>query len=204
LKNNLVGIKNLQVEIDAKFIRGMFNEPDLQPNAAMNRWIQGILLFDFNLVHVPASHFAGPDALSRRLPASQEEYVSDNATWMDNTFLLSLVPNREEFKDFCFTTPTVLPLMYMPLSSQYRYIVAAKDDLTGVTEASPLRKNNSKTLAKFLWQKIYCRYGAIGQVTTDNGPEVKGAFGELVRRMGIPHVTISPYNKHANGVVELS
>jgi transposase InsO family protein len=41
-----------------------------------------------------------------------------------------------------------------------------------------------------------------GQVTTDNGPEVKGAFEELVRRMGIPHVTISPYNKHANGVVE--
>jgi hypothetical protein len=95
--------------MDAKFIRGMLNEPDLQPNAAMNRWIQGILLFDFNLVHVPASHFARPDALSRRLPASQEEYVSDDETWMDNTFLLSLIPNREEFKDFCFTTPTVLP-----------------------------------------------------------------------------------------------
>jgi hypothetical protein len=84
-------------------------KPDLQPNAAMNRWIQGILLFDFNLVHVPASQFAGPDALSRRLPTSQEEYVSDDETWMDNTFLLSLIPNREEFKDFCFTTPTVLP-----------------------------------------------------------------------------------------------
>jgi transposase InsO family protein len=92
--------------------------------------------------------------------------------------------------------------MYMPLSAQYRYIVAAKDDLTGVTEASLLWKNNSKTLAKFFWEKIYCRYGAVGQVTTDNGPEVKGAFEELVRRMRIPHVTISPYNKHANGVVE--
>jgi transposase InsO family protein len=95
-----------------------------------------------------------------------------------------------------------IDVMYMPPSSQYRYIVAAKDDLTGVTEASPLQKNNSKTLAKFLWEKIYCRYGAVGQVTTDNGPEVKGAFEELVRRMGIPHVSISPYNKHANGVVE--
>jgi hypothetical protein len=28
---------------------------------------------------------------------------------MDNTFLLSLIPNREEFKDFCFTTSIVLP-----------------------------------------------------------------------------------------------
>jgi hypothetical protein len=48
-----------------------------------------------------------------------------------------------------------IDVMYMPLSSQYRYIVAAKDDLTGVTEASPSRKNNSKTLAKFFWEKIY-------------------------------------------------
>jgi hypothetical protein len=31
-----------------------------------------------------------------------------------------------------------IDVMYMPLSAQYRYIVAAKDDLTGVTEASPL------------------------------------------------------------------
>jgi hypothetical protein len=31
-----------------------------------------------------------------------------------------------------------IDVMYMPLSAQYRYIVAAKDDLTGVTEASLL------------------------------------------------------------------
>jgi hypothetical protein len=31
-----------------------------------------------------------------------------------------------------------IDVMYMPLSSQYRYIVAAKDDLTRVTEASLL------------------------------------------------------------------
>jgi hypothetical protein len=43
----------------------------------------------------------------------------------------------------------------MPLSAQYRYIVAAKDD-SGVTEASPLCKKNSKNLAKFFWEKIYC------------------------------------------------
>jgi len=56
----------LHVEVDAKYIKGMLNESDLQPNAAINRWIQGILLFDFKLIHVPASKFRGPDALSRR------------------------------------------------------------------------------------------------------------------------------------------
>jgi transposase InsO family protein len=42
----------------------------------------------------------------------------------------------------------------------------------------------------------------VAQITTDNGPEVQGAFDHLVKRLGIPQVRISPYNKHANGVVE--
>ncbi|KAI9066206.1 hypothetical protein FKP32DRAFT_1532402, partial [Trametes sanguinea] len=54
------------IEVDAKYIKGMLNEPDLQPNATINRWIQGILLFDFKLIHVPATQHKGPDALSRR------------------------------------------------------------------------------------------------------------------------------------------
>ena len=33
----LVGVKNLHVEVDAKYIKGMLNEPDLQPNATINR-----------------------------------------------------------------------------------------------------------------------------------------------------------------------
>jgi hypothetical protein len=42
----------------------------------------------------------------------------------------------------------------------------------------------------------------VQRTVTDNGPEVKGAFEILLRRMKIPQVHISPYNKHANGVVE--
>ncbi|KAI0339179.1 hypothetical protein BDW22DRAFT_1298427, partial [Trametopsis cervina] len=61
----LIGVQKLQVEVDAKYIKGMLNEPDLQPNATINRWIQGILLFDFELLHVPAERHKGPDALSR-------------------------------------------------------------------------------------------------------------------------------------------
>jgi hypothetical protein len=34
----------------------MLNNPDIQPNATINRWIAGILLFDFKLVHVPADN----------------------------------------------------------------------------------------------------------------------------------------------------
>ncbi|KAI5823226.1 hypothetical protein K523DRAFT_255551, partial [Schizophyllum commune Tattone D] len=62
----LIGVKNLVVKVDAQYIKGMLNDPDLQPNATINRWIQGILLFDFKLTHIPAARFRAPDALSRR------------------------------------------------------------------------------------------------------------------------------------------
>jgi transposase InsO family protein len=90
----------------------------------------------------------------------------------------------------------------MPPSGGFHFIAAVKDDLSGVTEVRALRQCNSKNLAQFFWEQVYCRYGAVQRAVTDNGPEVKGAFEILLRRMKIPQVHISPYNKHANGVVE--
>jgi hypothetical protein len=39
---HIIGVKNLVVEVDAQYIKGMLNNPDIQPNAAVNRWIIGI------------------------------------------------------------------------------------------------------------------------------------------------------------------
>jgi hypothetical protein len=50
----------------------MLNNPDIQPNATINRWITGILLFNFKLVHVPAIHHMAADGLSRQLPAPED------------------------------------------------------------------------------------------------------------------------------------
>jgi hypothetical protein len=61
----IIGVKNLVVEVDAKYLKGMLNNPDIQPNATINQWIAGILLFDFKLVHVPAIHHTAADRLSR-------------------------------------------------------------------------------------------------------------------------------------------
>jgi hypothetical protein len=59
----IVRVQNLVVKVDAKYIKGMINNPDIQPNVTINRWIAGILLFRFKLVHVPGiTH--GPDGLS--------------------------------------------------------------------------------------------------------------------------------------------
>ncbi|KAJ3980074.1 hypothetical protein F5890DRAFT_1388993, partial [Lentinula detonsa] len=81
----LAGIQNLVVEVDALYIRGMINNPDVQPNAAINRWIAGILLFTFTLVHVPAERIAA-DGVSRRTPQPGDlaEDDGDFEDWIDH------------------------------------------------------------------------------------------------------------------------
>jgi transposase InsO family protein len=331
---HLVGIKTLHVEVDAQYIKEMLKQPDLQPNAAMNRWIQGILLFDFKLIHVPGHKFLGPDGLSRRPMAEGEEIIEDDDDYLDDivlytshsaespgpqTFItrseqdqslreilkflitqkipplptaqatqqfmkkaarffvqenkmykhqLSGNPLRVIFKDqerqlilkqahddlghrrgravfqtlhqrffwphmmadiqhyvrtchqcqlrsvrrfhipITVSAPTTLfskvyiDVMKMPAARGYNYIVAARDDLSGACEARALRNNNSESLANFFWEEIFCRYGVILQVVTDNGSETKAAFEKLMEDYGIPHVRISAYNSQANGVVE--
>ena len=346
----LIGVKRLIVEVDAKYIKGMLNSPDLQPNATTNRWIQGILLFPFELVHVPAKLHKGPDALSRRPLAEGEIAEPDDDSWLDNIALLGLTTPSEAYSinpdqplsqtqpdltAFCFatrqveedllsqiqtfletlTTPSFpspqkkrrflakalefflkekklyrrngsrapllvirdpsaklsilqqsheqlghkgiqavfdllrcrfywphmradiqhhirschecqirslkrfenplsvstslalfqkiyVDIMHMPEAKGFKYIVAARDDLSGVCEARALRKATAKELARFFSEQIVYRYGMPTRVITDNGPETKEAFKKLLERLGIPHISITPYNHHANGVVE--
>jgi hypothetical protein len=352
----LVGVRNLIVEVDAKYIQGMVNAPDLIPNAAMNRWIQGIMMFDFVLKHVPGRTHLAADALSRRPLGEGEEIIEDDGEeWLDSIALCAGTPNipdRSYDSYFLFKTgfdysPGDLPsysfpattrldqglkdifkflttleappqesiqeqrrfiqkatqyfikdgrmwkrrknmtpllvifdhahrlsimtqshedlghrgeqsvfetireryfwphlrqdikhhvrschqcqirstvkmkipitvstpatiftkiyvdVMDMTESSQgHKYIVCARDDLSRATECRALTRNDSISLMRFFWEQIYCRYGAVGEVITDNGSEVKGAFAELLRRLNIPQVRISAYNKQANGVVE--
>jgi hypothetical protein len=87
----LVGAPKLLVRTDAKYIKGMHNNPDIQPNAAMNRWIAAILLFDFAIEHTPGISHA-PDGLSRR-PGAPEDPVDDEdpEEWIDRTCGFAIV-----------------------------------------------------------------------------------------------------------------
>jgi hypothetical protein len=88
---HLVGVRKLVVEMDALYIRGMLNNPDVQPNATINRWIAAILLFDFKLVHIPAEKHHGPDSLSWREPADDEVDEDDNPKdWINWTLALGI------------------------------------------------------------------------------------------------------------------
>jgi hypothetical protein len=85
---HIIGVENLRVEVDCSSIKGMLNNPDLQPNATINRWIAAIKLFDFELKHVPATSHKGPDGLSRRPPAPHESLDTADATdaWIDKSY----------------------------------------------------------------------------------------------------------------------
>lgn len=336
----IIGVKNLIVEVDAKYIKGMINNPDLQPNATINRWIAGILLFTFELVHVPGVHHAGADGLSRRRPSPEDEEEEDDfEEWIDDAYSLMLAstaddvatpvpviprsdravtrdarigtvqrfltnPSRPdglsdtEFKAFikyaleffvrgetlwrkakngkhkvvvpedrrfalikaahdelghkgvfsvrmrlldrfwwpmldadvkwyvrtCHecqirqmrqihippTVATPAPLfrkayidtMLMPKSEGHRYLVQARCSLTSYPEFRALKAENARTISRFIYEDILCRWGALEEIVTDNGPAFVAAAKYLVDRYHIHHIRISPYNSQANGPVE--
>lgn len=92
---HLVGVPKLIVEVDASSIKGMINKPDCQSAAALNRWIRGVLMYDFEIVHVPGDKHKAPDALSRRRHTPEEEVPGlDSDDSLDGQSL----PQREQPK----------------------------------------------------------------------------------------------------------
>ncbi len=45
----IIGVRNLIVEVDARYIKGMLNNPDIVPSTSINHWIVSILTFHFEL-----------------------------------------------------------------------------------------------------------------------------------------------------------
>ena len=73
----LIGCRKLVVETDASYIHGMLNHPEMGPNATINRWIEKILMYHFDIRHVAGKCF-GPDGLSRReMQPGDEKYPDD-------------------------------------------------------------------------------------------------------------------------------
>jgi hypothetical protein len=104
--------------MDVKYVKGMINNPDLQPNATINHWIAGILLFHFKLVHISADKHAGPDRLSCRPPAAKDPPDEDDVEdWLDDAYSFAVVLLHERLhpdlysKNFLYTR-IALPTYY--------------------------------------------------------------------------------------------
>jgi hypothetical protein len=87
-------------------------------------------------------------------------------------------------------------------AGRYKYLLVARDDLSGWVEAAPLVKLTAANISKFLLEEWVYRYGAIKVVTADNGPEFKGEFVEAVKKIGAKLKPPTPYYPESNGMIE--
>jgi len=137
-----IGVKKLIVEMDAKFIKGMINNPTLHPNDAVNRWIAAILLFDFKLVHIPAEKHTGADGLSRRPRADgdpEPEDPDELEEWIDTNsgFYLALHSPPSVFDP--------IPPLVLEVAPSTVYLAEAEQDheTTSPHQSSPATRRES-------------------------------------------------------------
>src|SRR6266540_185345 len=86
---------------------------------------------------------------------------------------------------------------------RYRYIVVAIDYFFRWPEARPLTHANAKQVAKFIYEKIICRFGISKVLQSDREMHfVNEVIQELTDKFQIQHSLSLPYHLQSNGLVE--
>ena len=93
-----------------------------------------------------------------------------------------------------------LDVVHMPLVKGKAYMVAARDDLSGWVEARAIAKADSKAIAKFIKEEIFCRHGQFHRMVVDGGKENRGLVEDLQKLYGFSKVTTSAYHPQSNPV----
>jgi len=84
------------------------------------------------------------------------------------------------------------------------FLLQATDPSISWVEARAVRRANSESWAKFLYEDVYCRFGSILLCLVDGGSEFKGAVEILFKQYGIVAIVSSPYHPEGNGHAERS
>ncbi|MCO5596348.1 hypothetical protein L7F22_050409 [Adiantum nelumboides] len=83
------------------------------------------------------------------------------------------------------------------------YILVAIDYMTRWVEAQSVAKVNEKTVSKFVYTHICCRFGTPLEIFSDNGPGFRrGLLTEVCEELKISHRHSTPYYPQSNGLVE--
>ena len=92
--------------------------------------------------------------------------------------------------------------MHLPKSGGFQYLVQGRCSLVHYVEFRMLRAETGLTLGEWLFEDILCRWGALTEIVSDNGPAFIKALDHLAKKYHIRHIQISGYNSRANGLVE--
>jgi hypothetical protein len=105
-------------------------------------------------------------------------------------------------------TPSIFQVLHAdtmhmsPKSNGCGHIAHGRCGMTSWMEGRPLRSENGKAIADWLFEDIICRWGCITEIVTDNGTPYASAVGWLEQKYGIKNIKISAYNSQANGRIE--
>ena len=100
-------------------------------------------------------------------------------------------------------TKVGIDVVYMPDSVDgFKFIVFARDDLSGWVEGRVIDKANVKNVAKFLYEDVICRHGCPAVVVLDRGSENLNVAKELLEAYKIDRIVTSACHPQANGLVE--
>ena len=83
-----------------------------------------------------------------------------------------------------------------------KYLVVAREDVSGWPEARAIRKANPQAVATFLKQDVLARHGCPTSIIVDGGSENKGEVDSICDQLTIKKHTVTAYHTQANGVVE--
>ena len=84
--------------------------------------------------------------------------------------------------------------------TQAQYIIVATNYLTKWCEAKATRLNDAITLAKFLYEEIFTRYGLPIEIVSDRGTHfINEVIEYLLEEFMLIHKKLAPYHLHANG-----
>ena len=87
----------------------------------------------------------------------------------------------------------------------YVYILTAIDVFSRFLVAVPLRNETAKTVADALYRNVFCKFGTVRQLVTDQGREFDNELLSCLCEMfGIKKLRTSAYHPSANGRVERS
>lgn len=84
----------------------------------------------------------------------------------------------------------------------YKYLIVARDDLSGWVEAQALQHLKASKTAEFLRKEWIYRFGSIKMVTIDGGAEFKDELASAVKNSGAKLRLVTPYYPQGSGMIE--